>query len=90
MRNISLIALALGLDGLGRELRLRGDERHLCRDRNLRVGIEHDAAVGTEPYLARCHNPIITPRAMPVLTGSRAEGWNSSTFMGLLERLWQH
>ena len=47
-----LVALVLGLHGLGRELRLRGDERDLRRDRDDRVGVEHDARVGADLHLA--------------------------------------
>src|SRR5439155_3054945 len=40
-----LVALVFGLDGLGRELRLAGNEHHLGRDYMSRIGIEHDAGL---------------------------------------------
>ncbi len=47
-----LVALVLGLHRLGRELRLRGDERHLRRDRQIGPGVEHDARVGADLHFA--------------------------------------
>ena len=44
-------ALGLGLDRLGRELRLSCDERHLGRNCHVRIGIEHDPR--SVPILAR-------------------------------------
>ena len=42
------LALGLGLDRLGRELRLGRDERHLGGNRDVRIGIEHDARIGPD------------------------------------------
>jgi hypothetical protein len=48
-----LVALVLGFDRLGRELRLAGEVHDLGRNDVLRVGIEHDASIGAEPDPAR-------------------------------------